>query len=127
MGKNKAVDHQEVARILHVYAFIFSHLQRTWVTGSQPVSVENAQLIEWLQKWKSFKFRQKLGNTQVETIRNIQQTFGNDNMNTTQIKEWYNNVKDGCTLLESGLRSAQPWTSWNDKVTDQLQTGYAEP
>jgi hypothetical protein len=32
------------------------------------------------------KFCQKLGDTQAETIRKIQQAFGNDAMGVTQIK-----------------------------------------
>jgi hypothetical protein len=36
------------------------------------------------------KFCQKLGDSKAETIRKIQQAFGNDAMGATQIKEWFN-------------------------------------
>ena len=68
------------------------------------------------------KFFQKLGDTQVKTIRKIQQAFGDDAMSITQIKEWYNRFKDGRTSVESESRSGRPSTSRNDEVIDQVQT-----
>jgi transposase len=63
------------------------------------------------------KFCQKLGDTQVETIRKIQQAFGDDAMSNSQIKEWYNRFKDGCTSVDSEPRSGRPSTSQNENAS----------
>ena len=39
------------------------------------------------------KFCQKLGDSQVETIQKIQTAFGDDALDVTRIKEWYNRFK----------------------------------
>jgi hypothetical protein len=59
------------------------------------------------------KFCQKLGDSKAETIRKIQQAFGDDAMGATQIKEWFNPFKDRRTLVDSDERSGRPSTSWN--------------
>ena len=40
------------------------------------------------------KFCQKLGNNQTETIKKIQQAFGDQALSQTQIKEWFNCFKN---------------------------------
>jgi hypothetical protein len=44
-------------------------------------------MTERIEQCYCIKFCQKLGDTQSETIRKIQQAFGNDAMGVTQIKE----------------------------------------
>ena len=68
------------------------------------------------------KFCQKLGDTQVETIRKIQQAFGDDAMSNSRIKEWYNRFKDGRTSVDSEPRSGRPSTSRNENVIEQVWT-----
>ncbi|PNF29274.1 hypothetical protein B7P43_G08953 [Cryptotermes secundus] len=68
------------------------------------------------------KFCQKLGDTQVETIRKIQQAFGDDAMSNSRIKEWYNRFKDGRTSVDSEPRSGRPSTSRNENVIEQVRT-----
>jgi len=58
----------------------------------------------------------------VETIQKIQRVFGGDAMGITQIKEWYNQFKDGCTSVESDARSGRSSTSQNDELIDQVWT-----
>jgi len=58
----------------------------------------------------------------VETIWKIQRVFGDDAMGFTQIKEWYNRFKDGCTSVESDARSGRPSASRNDELIDQVRT-----
>jgi len=53
-------------------------------------------------------FCHKLGDSQSETIRKIQQVFGDDAMGVTQIKEWFNRFKNGRTSVESEQRSGRP-------------------
>ena len=67
------------------------------------------------------KFCQKLHDSQVETIRKIQQVFSNDAMGITQSKEWYNRFKDGRISVESDTRSSRPSTSRNDELIDQVR------
>ena len=63
-----------------------------------------------------------LGDSQVETIRKIQQVFGDDAMGITQIKEWYNRFKLGRTSVESDTRSSRHSTRRNDELIDQMRT-----
>ena len=93
------------------------------------VSVVNARRIvsyckmtERPQQRYCIKFCQKLGDTQVETIRKIQQDFGDNAMSITRIKEWYNCFKDGSTSVDSVPRHRGPSTSRNDNVTNQVWT-----
>jgi hypothetical protein len=51
-------------------------------------------MTERLEQRHCIKFRRKLGDSQVETIRKILRVFGNDAMGITQIKEWYNRLKN---------------------------------
>ncbi|XP_076042215.1 histone-lysine N-methyltransferase SETMAR-like [Oratosquilla oratoria] len=73
-------------------------------------------MTELLEQRYYIKFCQKLGDSQVETIRKIQTTFGDDVMGITQIKEWCNRFKDGRTTVESEPRSGRPSTCRNDQV-----------
>jgi len=87
------------------------------------VSVVNARqivsyckMMERREQWYCIKFCQKLGDTQVETFRKIQQAFGDDAMSITRIKEWYNRFKDGSTSVDSEPCHVRPSTSRNDNV-----------
>ncbi|XP_076056524.1 protein GVQW3-like isoform X1 [Oratosquilla oratoria] len=73
-------------------------------------------MTERLEQRYCIKFCQKLGDSQVETIRKIQTAFGDDAMGITQIKKWYNRFKDGRTTVESETRSGRPSTCRNDQV-----------
>jgi len=82
-----------------VHTWIFFRQQIASVACSQHVSESvyttrvtflfSAKMMERLEQWYCIKFCQKHGNSQVETIRKIQQVFGDDAMGITQIKEWY--------------------------------------
>jgi hypothetical protein len=79
------------------------------------VSVVNArQIVDYfkmagrLEQRYCIKFCQKLGDTQVENIRKIQQAFADDTMSITRIKEWYNRFKDGSTSVDSEPRHCMP-------------------
>ena len=82
----------------------------------------SAKMTERLEQLYFIKFCQKLGDSQVETIRKVQQVFSNNAMSITQIKEWYNRFKDGHTSVESDAHSNRPSTSRNDELIDQLRT-----
>ena len=73
-------------------------------------------MTERLEQRYCIKFCQKLGDSQVETIRKIHTVFGDDAMGITQIKEWYNRFKDGRTSVESEPRSGRPSACRNDQV-----------
>ena len=64
------------------------------------------------------KFCQKLDDTQVETIRKIQQAFGDEALSPTQIKQWFKRFKDGHASVESDPRSRRPSTSRKKEVID---------
>jgi hypothetical protein len=77
------------------------------------VSVVNArQIVNYckmtkrLEQWYCIKFCQKLGDTQMETIRKIQQAFRDD----------------ASTSVDSEPRHSRPSTSRNDNVINQVQT-----
>lgn len=50
-------------------------------------------MTERVEQRYCIKFCHKLGDSQSETIRKIQQVFGDDAMGVTQIKEWFNRFK----------------------------------
>jgi hypothetical protein len=62
-------------------------------------------VTECIEQCYCIKFWQKLGDTQSETIRKIQQASSNDTMGVTQIKEWYNQFKNGRTSVDSEEQS----------------------
>ena len=84
--------------------------------------VNYCKIMEWFEQRYCIKFCQMLGDTQVETIRKIQQAFRDDAMSITRIKEWYNRFKDGSTLVDSEPRHGRPSTSRNDNVINQVRT-----
>ena len=61
------------------------------------------------QIWIKFCFQ--LGKTNSETIQMIQKAFGNEFMNKTRIKEWYNRFKGGRTSVDRDSRSDRPSTT----------------
>jgi hypothetical protein len=54
-----------------------------------------------LEQLYCITFCQILGDTQAETIRKIQKAFGDDAIAVTQIKEWFNQIKDGHMSMDS--------------------------
>jgi AraC-like DNA-binding protein len=70
-------------------------------------------MTERVEQWYCIKFCQKLGDSKAQTIRKIQQAFGDDAMGAMQIKEWFNRFKDGRTLVDSDQCSGRPSTSRN--------------
>ena len=58
-------------------------------------------MTEHIEQRYCIKFCEKLGDTQVETIRKIQQAFENEALGPTQIKQWFKCFKDGCASVES--------------------------
>jgi len=81
-----------------------------------------AKMTERLEQRYCIKFCQKLGDSQVETIRKTQRVFGDEAIGITQIEEWYNRFKYGLTSVESDARAGRPSTSRNDELTDQVLT-----
>jgi len=84
--------------------------------------VNYCKMTDRLEQWYCIKFCQKLGDTQVETIRKIQQAFGDDAMSITRIKEWYNCFKDGSTSVDTEPRHSRPSTSRNDNIIKEVWT-----
>ena len=78
-------------------------------------------MTERIEQRYCIKFCQKLGDTQVETIRKIQQAFGNEALSPTQIKQWFKRFKDGHASVESDPRSGRPSTSRKEEVMDQVR------
>lgn len=68
-------------------------------------------MTERVEQRYCIKFCQKLGDSQSETIRKIQQVFGEDAMGVTQIKEWFNRFKSGRASAESDQRSGRLQTA----------------
>jgi hypothetical protein len=77
---------------------------------------------ERVEQHYCIKFCQKLGDTESETIRKIQQAFGNDAMGVTQIKEWYNRFKSGRTSVDSDQRTGRLSTSRNPDVINKVRS-----
>ena len=79
-------------------------------------------MSERLEQRYCIKFCQKLSDSEVDTIRKIQQAFGKDSMSPTTIKEWYNRFENGRLSVESDPRSERPSTSRNDDGIDQMRS-----
>jgi transposase len=79
-------------------------------------------MTERVEQRYCIKFCQKLGDSKAETVRKIQQAFGDDAMGVTQIKEWFNRFKDGRTLADSDQRSGRPSTSRNANVIENVRS-----
>ena len=77
-------------------------------------------MTERIEQRYCIKFCQKLGDTQVETIRKIQQAFENEALSPTQIKQWFKRFKDGRASVESDP-SGRPSTSRNEEAMDQVR------
>ena len=66
------------------------------------------------------KFCQKLGNNQTEIIQKIQQGFGDETLSQTQIKKWFNHLKNSQLSVESEACSGRPSTSRNQEVVEKV-------
>ena len=84
-------------------------------------SVNFIIMTERIKQRYCIKFCQKLGDTQVETIRKIQQAFGNEALGPTQIKQWFKRFKDGRASVESDPHLGRPSTSRKEEVVDQVR------
>ena len=78
-------------------------------------------MTERVEQRYCIKFCQKLGDSQSETIRKIQQVFGEDAMGVTQIKEWFNRFKSGRASAESDQRSGRPQTARSAAVVERVR------
>lgn len=78
-------------------------------------------MTERIEQRYCIKFCQKLGDSQSQTIRKIQQVFGEDAMGVTQIKEWFNRFKDGRTSAESEQRCGRPQTARSAAVVERVR------
>ena len=67
------------------------------------------------------KFCQKLGTNQNETIQKIQQAFGDEAVSQTQIKVWFNRLKNGKMSVESEARFDRPSTSRNEEAIKKVR------
>ena len=83
--------------------------------------VNYCKMTEGLEQRYCIKFCQKLGDTQMEIIRKIQQAFGDNATSVTRIKEWYKHFKFGSTYVDIEPRHGRPSTNQNDKVINQVQ------
>ncbi|KAJ4445099.1 hypothetical protein ANN_06898 [Periplaneta americana] len=79
------------------------------------------QMTERIERRYCIKFCQKLGDSQSQTIRKIQQVFGEDAMDVTQIKEWFNRFKDGRTSAESEQHCGRPQTARSAAVVERVR------
>ncbi|KAJ4448840.1 hypothetical protein ANN_00231 [Periplaneta americana] len=79
------------------------------------------EMTERIEQRYCIKFCQKLGDSQSQTIRKIQQVFGEDAMGVTQIKEWFNRFKDGRTSAESEQRCGRPQTARSAAVVERVR------
>ncbi|KAJ4426506.1 hypothetical protein ANN_27320, partial [Periplaneta americana] len=79
------------------------------------------KMTERIEQRYCIKFCQKLGDSQSQTIRKIQQVFGEDAMGVTQIKEWFNRFKDGRTSAESEQRCGRPQTARSAAVVERVR------
>ncbi|XP_068225748.1 protein GVQW3-like [Palaemon carinicauda] len=78
-------------------------------------------MSERIEQRYCIKFCYKLGDTQMQTIKKIQQAFSDEAMGITQIREWYNRFKQGQTSVKNKPRSDRPSTSRNKGFVENLR------
>ncbi|KAJ4435187.1 hypothetical protein ANN_23763 [Periplaneta americana] len=94
---------------------------RKWINLAQNRDQWRAYMTERIEQRYCIKFCQKLDDSQSQTIRKIQQVFGEDAMSVTQIKEWFNRFKDGRTSAESEQRCGRPQTARSAAVVERVR------
>ena len=78
-------------------------------------------MTESIEQRYCIKSCQKLSNNQTETIKMIQQAFGDEALSQTEIKEWFNCFKSGRMSVESETRSGRPSTIRNEEVIEKVR------
>ncbi|XP_046998072.1 protein GVQW3-like [Schistocerca americana] len=78
-------------------------------------------MTEHVEERYCIKICQKLGDSHRQTILKIQQVFGEDAMGVTQIKEWFNQFKNGHTTTKSDQHSGRPQTARSAAVVEKVQ------
>nr|XP_015907422.1 uncharacterized protein LOC107439368 [Parasteatoda tepidariorum] len=78
-------------------------------------------MTERIEQRYCMKFCQKLSDSQSQTIRKIQQVFGEEAMGVTQIKERFNRFKDDRTSAESEQRCGRPQTAQSAVNVERLE------
>ncbi|KAJ4450406.1 hypothetical protein ANN_01830 [Periplaneta americana] len=109
--KKKSPGRNSIALRLSEATSINANLKRTF----------SRKMTERIEQRYCIKFCQKLGDSQSQTIRKIQQMFGEDAMGVTQIKEWFNRFKDGRTSAESEQRCGRPQTARSAAVVERVR------
>ena len=77
-------------------------------------------MAEQIEQRYCIKFCQKLGDTQIETIRKIQKVFGDVALSSTQIKEWFELFKNGQESVENPPDSGKSCTRRNEEWKDEV-------
>ena len=81
-----------------------------------------SEMMENFEQRYCIKFCQQLGDTQAETIRKMQQAFGDNSMSISRLREGFIRLKNDCTSVDSEPRSGRPSTCLNENVVQQVQT-----
>ena len=111
---------------------IFSMITLSSVTVKRCVSAcaccslvafpSSATMTERSEQRYCIKFCQKLGDSHSDTIRKVQEAFGDEAMGVSQIRFWYNRFKNGRASVESDMRSGRPSTSRNPEMAEKVRT-----
>ncbi|KAJ4450398.1 hypothetical protein ANN_01822, partial [Periplaneta americana] len=109
-----AVNNKNLYHLLEVFA------EGVDLSAPLPTSFSR-KMTERIEQRYCIKFCQKLGDSQSQTIRKIQQVFGEDVMGVTQIKEWFNRFKDGRTSVESEQRCGRTQTARSAAVVERMK------
>ncbi|GFT00220.1 HTH_48 domain-containing protein [Nephila pilipes] len=78
-------------------------------------------MTERIEQRYCIKFCQTLGDSQSQTIRKIQQVFGEDAKGVTQIKEGFHRFKDSRTSADSEQRCGRPQTAQSAANVERVQ------
>lgn len=81
------------------------------------------KMTEQFEQRYCIEFCQKVGDSQSKTIHKIQEVLRGNAMDVTQIKEWFNQFKNGHTSVESDKRSGRPQTAQNAAVVESGKPG----
>ena len=73
-----------------------------------------------IEQWFNLKFLVHLGKTPTETLKLLQEVYGDETMSRTRLFEWHRRFKEGREQVEDDHTSGRPSTSRTDEIVEHV-------